>query len=131
MSSKELATLITRKRVSWFEQNMNIALGKYEGMPVEEKAYRIVCFDEMGINPKHSKMIRDGERKIRFESRNFCPYLIACQELGLYTRYVCKEIVEPSIQAVCEMINPDLRFSRNYQNIRPHSDFCEEYIEII
>ena len=131
LSSQELASLITRKRVSWFEQNMHAVLEKYEGMSVEEKAYRMICFEEMGINPKHSKMTRAGERKIIIESRNFCPYLIACQELGLDTRYVCREIVEPSIQAVCKMINPNLRFSRNYQNIRPHSDFCEEYIEII
>jgi len=100
-------------------------------MPDSEKAYRIICFDEMGINSEHSKMIKFGESKIRIESRNFCPYLEACKELELDTRYVCKEIVEPSIQAVCEIINPNLRFSRNYQNIRPYGDFCEEYIEIL
>ncbi len=131
LGPKELADLITKRRISWFEENKKAVLAKYEGLSDEEKAYRIICFDHMKINPDHSKMIRISKNKIRIESCNFCPYLEACKKLGLDTRYVCKEIVEPSIQKMCEMINPRLKFSRNYQKIRPHHcDFCDEYFEL-
>ncbi len=131
LSSQELVDLITERRVSWFEENKDAVLLKYDGLPDEEKAYRIILLEYMKINPKHLKMIRMGDGKIRIESHNFCPYLEACKELDLDTRYVCKEIGEPSIQRMCEVINPNLKFRRNYQNIRPYnSDFCEEYFEL-
>ena len=86
----------------------------------------------MKINPENSKMIRVSDKKIKIESYNFYPYLEACKQLGLDTKFICKEIGEPSIQQVCEMINPRLKFSRNCQKIRPnHCNFCEEYFEFL
>ena len=132
LTSRELANLITRRRVSWFEENKNIVLLKYKNLPDEEKAYRVICFEHMKINPKHSNMVRISKGKIKIESYNFCPYLEACKKLDLDTRFVCKEIGEPSIQRVCELINPNLKFSRNYKKIRPRNcDFCEEYFELL
>jgi len=132
LSPQELANLITKRRVSWFEENRDWLLRKYSGLPDEEKVWRIICFDYMKINPADSRITRVSSNKIRLDSYNFCPYLEACKELGLDTRYVCKEIGEPSIQIICKMINPKLVFSRNYQNIRPHNlDFCEEYFEVL
>ena len=107
-------------------------LAKYDGLSPEEKAYRIIFLEHMKINPEHSKMVRVSPKKIRMDSYNFCPYLEACERLGLETKSVCKKIGEPSIQRLCEMIHPKLRFSRNYSNIRPGNDaFCEEYIELV
>ena len=130
-----MADLITKRRVSWFEENKNSVLSKYDGLSDEEKAYRIIFFDHMKINPEHSKMVRINDRKVMIESYNFCPYLEACKEIEsdkFDIFYVCREIGEPSIQKICEMINPKLRFSRNYQNIRPiNRHFCEEYIEFV
>lgn len=131
LSSQELATLIAERRVSWFKSNKDIILGKYKGLSDEEKACRIIFLDHMKINPEHFKIVKAGDKKIKIESYNFCPYLEACKKLGLDTRFVCKEIGEPSIQQICKLINPRLRFSRNYKNIRPHHDFCEEYFEIV
>jgi len=131
LTPQELADLITQRRVLWFEENKNTVLSKYHGLPDEEKAYRIIFFDHMKINPEYSKMARLDKGKIRVESYNFCPYLEACRKLGLDTRFVCKEIGEPSIQEVCKLINSNLKFRRNYQNIRPHNcNFCEEYFEL-
>ncbi len=130
VSIREVADLIMQKRISWFENNKDMIL-KYYGMSDEEKALRIIFFDYMKVNPEHAKMFRVGDKKIKTESYNFCPYLEACRQLGLDTRYVCKEL-EITVQKMCEMINPKLKFSRNYQNIRPHNtDFCEEYFEIL
>ena len=131
LTPKELADLITQRRARWMEENLESVLPKYKLLAPEERAYNIIFFDHMKINPAHSRMIRVSPEKIRIESYNFCPYLEACRFLGLDTRQVCKEIGEPSMQRVCEMVHPGLRFSRNYENIRPqNSSFCEEYIEL-
>lgn len=101
------------------KKNKNAVMKKYDGVPDDEKAFRIILFDYMKINPKHIKMVMVGNKKIKIQSYNFCPYLEACKEF------------EAFVQKVCEMINPKVRFSRNYQNIRPHTYFCEEYFEIL
>ncbi len=95
-------------------------------------AYRIIFLDHMKINPEHSLVKRVSPKKIRIDSYNFCPYLEACVQLGLETKFVCKQINEQSIQKMVEMIHPNLKFSRNYSNIRPfNKHFCEEYIELV
>ena len=132
LSHSELADLITDRRINWIKKNLDEMLAKYDGLSPEEQAYRIIYFDHMKINPEHSKMVRISPTKIRIDSYNFCPYLEASNKLNLDTRCICKEVGEPSIQKMCEIIHHKLRFSRNYDNIRPHNGvYCEEYIEII
>lgn len=131
LTPQELADLITQRRVEWIREHLDEMLAKYDGLNPEEQAYRIIFFDHMGINPGHSKMVRISPTKIKIESHNFCPYLEACQQLGLDTRFVCREIGEPSLQEMLKIIHPNLRYNRNYQNIRPKNRFCEEYIELI
>ena len=128
----ELASLITKRRIMWIKEHLEEMLDKYSDLNPEEQAYNIVFFDHMKICPEHSKMNRISLTKIRIESHNFCPYLEACKILDLDTKFVCKEIGEPSIQKMIEVINPKLKFSRNYIKIRPYNEtFCEEYIERI
>lgn len=134
LSIKELRNLITQKRIYWFKENQSILLSKYNGLSDEEKAHRIICFDEMGINPEHSIINRINNKKVLLKSYNFCPYLEACGILNMDTRDVCKKLNEKGIQQICEMINPKLKFIRNYDHIRshlrPNITFCEEYFEI-
>ena len=130
LTPQELADLITQRRVRWIDEHLEEMLAKYDRLSPEEQAYRIIFFDYMRINPEHLKIERVSPRKIKIESYNFCPYLEACRILGLDTRFVCKEIGEPSIQEMIKRINPNLKFSRNYANIRPYNTFCEEYIEL-
>jgi len=131
LSIQELTDIITKKRVTWMTEHRDVVLAKYQGLPLEEIAWRAVCFDYMNISPPDSRIIRVSDKKIRLDSHNFCPYLEACQQLGLDTRYICKEVGESSIQKMIEIIDPRLKFSRNYTNLRPHSDFCEEYFELL
>ena len=63
LTPKKLADLITKRRASWFLKNKKDVLVKYENLPDEEKAYRIIFFDHMKINPQHSKMVRVGDKK--------------------------------------------------------------------
>jgi hypothetical protein len=131
LSVRELTNLVTERRVAWMKEHKDELLAKYSGLPLEEIAWRVVCFDHMDINPEHSRMTRVSDRKIRIDSYNFCPYLEACQQLGLDTIRICKEVGEPAIQKMIEVIDPRLKFSRNYSNIRPYSTYCEEYFEIL
>jgi len=126
-----LTDLITQRRVEWIQGHLDEMLAKYKTLNPEEQAYRIVFFDHMKINPAHSKMTRISQRKIRVDSYNFCPYLEACLRLDLDTKFICKEAGEQSIQTMIEVINPNLKFGRNYANLRPHNSFCEEYFEIL
>lgn len=129
--SLDLAASITQKRVNWIKKNKNLVemLEKYKGLNVIEQAYNIIFFDYMKINPKHLKMSYISENKISIDSYNPCPYLEACKTLELDTKNICKVILEPPINEMIKIINPNLRFTRNYDNIRPYNkDFCEEHI---
>jgi hypothetical protein len=126
---KELDAQITQRRLDWIEENLETMLKKYGHLPPEEQAFNIIFFDHMGINPDHVKMTRISETKIRTDSYSFCPYLEACSSLNLDTKVVCKEMLEVSVKKMVKVIHPKLEFSRNYSNLRPYQDFCEEYIE--
>ena len=127
---QKLAEFITQRRLMWFRENRETLLQKYADLNLEEQAYHILFIEHMKIDPAYSIITRVSPTKIRIDSYNFCPYLIACQQLGLDTKKVCREIGEPSIQNMIQAINPQLRFERNYDNLRPNSNFCEEYIEL-
>ena len=70
------------------------------------------------------------DSSIKVECRNFCPYLEACQRLEIDTRFICKEVGEPSIKSFFNAINPKLNFSRDYEKIRPYADYCLEFLEL-
>jgi len=131
LSPQELSDIITERRVKWMREHLPKMLFKYKGLSLEGMAHRIIFLDHMGINPKYSRITKVSPTKIRIDSYNFCPYLEACIQLGLETRFVCAQINEQSIQKMVEMIHPSLKFGRNYSNIRPfNKHFCEEYIEL-
>lgn len=48
---------------------------------------------------------------------------------GLDTRWVCRLYNEGAVDQLIRQIDPRLRFSRNYELIRPYSGYCEERIE--
>jgi hypothetical protein len=125
----ELSELITKRRVNWMGKNQQ-TLRNDRSLNIDELAYNIIFFDHMNINPEFSRIKRISPNKIQICSYNFCPYLEACGILGLDTRIICKEIGEPSIQKMISLINPNLKFSRDYNHIRPYTPFCKEYIEI-
>ena len=61
-------------------------------------------------------------------SKNPCPTLEACRRLDLDTRKVCRKSYEKPTQAFLSALDPELRFYRSYETIRPHADVCEERI---
>lgn len=128
-TAADLAAVLTRKREAWAWHNLEDIMTRYRDMSPEERAFNAILFRDMQVDPGHVEMRRVSDTRIEFYSRNFCPYLEACQRLGLDTRRVCREIGEPSIQAACRIIDPHLKFSRDYDSIRPYCDHCREAIE--
>lgn len=132
LSVQELVNSIVQRRLNWLKENLERLLRKYVHLDDLEKAHMIIGFENMKIDQRKQKITRISHTKIRIDSYNFCPYLEACKMLRLDTRFVCKEIMETSTQIVLEAINPRIKFSRNYQNIRPYNpDYCEEYLELV
>ncbi len=119
---------LTQKKIAWYEQNKNSL--NVKGTDVR-KAYEILLFRYMKINPKDIKVMHEDDNKIVWRSYNWCPVLEAAKRLGADTREVCSKGWEESNQKLIELINPRLKFSRNYLNLRPYGKYCEEQIELV
>ncbi len=111
------------RRTAWYRR---YARTPGKGDPLE-RAYRILL-QKLGIGEDQAPVVHRDETSIVFHSRNFCPTLEACRILGLDTRRVCRLSSEKSTDALVKLVSPNLKFSRNYQRIRPCADFCEERI---
>jgi len=121
--SKELI----KKRLCWYEENKN--KNCLEGSDVK-KAYTLLLIGHLCLSPKEVPIVYDDPKKIVWRSYNFCPVLEACKRLRMDIREVCKKGEEEPVQALISKINPNLKFSRNYEKIRPNEDYCEEIIEL-
>ncbi len=112
------------KRIEWYR-------AESEKIPTSddplEKAYGVLL-RKFGIEKDRAPVAGKTEREIVFHSKNFCPTLEACKILGLDTRRVCRLYNEGSTDALVKQVDPALKFSRNYEKIRPYSDYCEERI---
>jgi len=116
---------LSKKRVRWYEENK----GKLnlKGSDVR-KAYTLFLIQYLGLSPREVPVVYEDERKIVWRSYNFCPVLEACKQLGIDTREACREAEEKPVQELISRINPNLKFSRNYEKIRPYEQYCEEMI---
>ena len=117
----------TRRRVAWFTEHRE-ELPLPEDDPLEA-GYRLLLL-RFGISPEEAPVVQRTEHSITFHSQNFCPTLEACRLLGLDTRHVCKYINEDSTNALLRELDPRLRFSRNYEKLRPYAPYCEETISL-
>lgn len=117
-----------RRRTAWFAENRERFGFLSDDLP--DSGYRLLL-ERFHITPDEAPVVsRDGNR-IMFHSMNFCPTLEACKILGLDTRYVCKRLNENATDMLVRQIDPRLRFSRNYEKLRPYSAYCEEMITLL
>ena len=117
----------TRRRVTWFAEHRADFM-----LPADdllEAGYRLLLL-RFGISPEEAPVVSRNERAITFHSQNFCPTLEACRLLNLDTRHVCRCINEDSTNALLRQLDPRLRFSRNYEKLRPYAPYCEETISL-
>ncbi|RPI83957.1 MAG: nucleoside deaminase [Chloroflexi bacterium] len=125
-SYHEIETAVAAKRISWYRQQAFDSRSGHAATPRE--AFERLFFDYMGLAPKDLPIIHETEDKIVWQSKNACPTLDACLRLGLDTRKVCRAAYEKSTQAFLSQIDPQLRFLRSYQEIRPYAGHCLESI---
>ncbi|MHA2253194.1 MAG: hypothetical protein ACXAD7_22725 [Candidatus Kariarchaeaceae archaeon] len=118
----------TNKRLMWFEENFeNINL---EGSEVR-KAYTLLLIKYLGVHPAEVPIVEESDKRIVWRSYNDCPVIGACNRSGFDTREVCSKGYERSVDTLIKKINPKLQFFRNYEKIRPYTDFCEEGIKFL
>jgi tRNA(Arg) A34 adenosine deaminase TadA len=116
-----------RRRTEWFHENK--AGFEFISSDLLDSAYRLLL-KRLRISEKEAPIVQRSENRIVFHSMNFCPTLEACRILGLDTRDVCKKMNEASTDILLKQIDSRLRFSRNYDKIRPYSPYCEEAISL-
>lgn len=114
-----------RRRSAWFAENKE-RFTFLSDDPLDS-AYRLLLA-RFHIQPEEAPVVSRTDRSITFHSQNFCPTLEACKRLGLDTRHVCRCINEDSTNQLIRRIDPHLRFSRNYEKLRPYAAYCEEMI---
>ncbi len=117
---------VAQKRLAWFRQHDSIA-ARYEH-PTPRQAFDQLFFDYMGLSPADLPIVSESETEIVWQSVNPCPALEAVKTLGLDTRIVCRAAYEKSTQAFVSQIDPQLRFLRSYEEIRPYASHCREMI---
>lgn len=115
------------KRRRWFADRYGgRGAQPFGDRPCPRAAFEALFFDYMGLAPADLPIVAESDDEIVWLSRNACPTLEACGRLGLDTRIVCRGAYEKSTQAFISLIDPQLRFMRDYCEIRPYAEQCRE-----
>jgi len=120
-----LACDLSAKRVAWFAENCRSFSD--EKKDALDAGYR-VFLAKLGIRKDQAPVVSRDRNRLVLHSTNYCPTLEACRILDLDTRFVCRYLTEKPTTELLRQVNPKLRFTRNYEKLRPYSDFCEEMI---
>jgi tRNA(adenine34) deaminase len=117
---------VAQKRLAWLHQLDRIIPRLDRSTP--RQAFELLFFDYLGLSPADLPIVAETETEIVWQSINPCPTLEAVKSLQLDTRIVCRAAYEKSTQAFVSQIDPQLRFLRSYEEIRPYADHCLERI---
>ena len=125
-SYQAIEAQVAQKRVAWLQQH-NQFTARYIH-PTPRQTFDLLFVDYMGLSPADLPIVSETETEIVWQSVNPCPTLEAVKALGLDTRTVCRAAYEKSTQAFLSQLDPQLRFLRSYEEIRPHASHCREMI---
>ena len=114
-----------RRRLDWFKEKRSTF--SFINHNLLDSAYNLLLC-RMNIDSSKAQIIDRTDHRIVFRSRNFCPTLEACKILNYDTRYICKNYNENATDVLIKQIDHRLKFDRNYDKLRPYSDYCEEMI---
>ena len=123
---QEIEKEVAQKRIDWVAQNISAA-----GLPAHpspRQAFETLFFVYMGLPADELPVISETADEIVWHSLNRCPTLEAAGRLGLDTRQICRAAYEKSTQAFLSQLDPQLRFLRSYEEIRPYTEYCKEMI---
>ncbi len=117
------------KRIAWCDSHLPTHSAPTAGAsPSPRDAFETLFFQYMGLDSKDIPVLHEDTNEITWSSQNPCPTLEACRQLGLDTRAVCRGAYEKSTQAFISRLDPQLRFLRDYSEIRPYAHHCLERI---
>jgi tRNA(Arg) A34 adenosine deaminase TadA len=117
---------VAQKRLAWFRHPDRITA--HPDRPTPRQAFDLLFFDYMSLSLDELPIVSETETEIMWHSANPCPTLEAVRTLGLDTRTVCRAAYEKSTQAFMSQLDPQLRFLRSYEEIRPYASHCREMI---
>jgi tRNA(adenine34) deaminase len=123
----KMAAELSRKRLAWLETNRRL-IDRTGKDPLHAAYHALLA--KLDLAPDEAPILQQDEKQLVFASRNFCPTLEACRILKLDTRLVCKHLSENATDEFVRRIDPRLRFSRNYDTLRPTGSYCEEIITL-
>ncbi|MPM12880.1 tRNA-specific adenosine deaminase [bioreactor metagenome] len=124
---KELNEDSIRRRIKWFQENRDRF--DFISQDLLDSGYQLLL-ERFRISSDEAPVIHKTDKAIVFHSMNFCPTLEACRILDLDTQYICKKLNENSTDTLLKQIDKRLIFSRNYDKLRPYSEYCEESISL-
>jgi len=116
------------RRTKWFQESESNF--DFISNDLLDSGYKLLL-ERLHITQEEAPIIRKTDKEIVFHSKNFCPTLEACKILGLDTRFICKRLNEASTDTLLKQIDSSLCFARNYDKLRPYTEYCEEMICII
>jgi ribosomal protein S18 acetylase RimI-like enzyme len=115
----------SEKRLQWLRSHRPDE--NFPNDSVVLKAYRVLL-ELLQATEAECPIVYRNDEKLVFHSRNFCPTLEACKILGMDTRHICKLYNERSTDRLVKEVHPNLKFTRNYEKLRPYCEYCEEMI---
>ena len=122
---EEMAQEMLARRLGWYSEYQSLL--KTDKKDVLNSAYQLFL-NKLGITAADAPVVSRDEKILVLHSRNFCPTLEACKILNLDTRFVCRHLSEIPTTALLRRYHPKLRFTRNYDKLRPYTPYCEEMI---
>jgi len=123
---REIESETVEKRLGWLSVQ---ATQRHLTRPVTPRTvFEALFFEYMGLRPQDIPVLSESDWQITWSSRNPCPTLEACRRVKMDTREVCKGAYHRSTQAFLSWFDPQLRFLRDYREIRPYAFHCKEQI---
>jgi tRNA(adenine34) deaminase len=120
-----LEAAVIEKRLRWCEDSLELPTG----ISVTPRlGYETLLFGYLGLTESDVPVVSESDTNITWLSQNRCPTLDACGRLGFSTSVVCRAVYEKSTQALLSRIDPELRFVRDYGELRPDHQHCKEMI---
>lgn len=120
-----LETAVIEKRLQWCRDNLEPLDGT---SPTPRLGYETLLLRYLGLSPDDVPVVYESDTKITWLSRNPCATLDACVRLNLATPAVCRAVYERPTQALLSCLDPELRFVRDYSEMRPVHPHCKETI---
>jgi tRNA(adenine34) deaminase len=125
MDLRSLEAAAIEKRLRWCRDNLQPS----NGAPVTPRAgYETLLLQYLGVSEGDVPVVSETDTEITWLSRNPCPTLDACARLNAPTSIVCRAVYEKSTQALLSWLDPELRFVRDYTELRPEHPHCKETI---